>query len=81
MSLAALTVFMVFLIYSSNLEGPFVFDDGRNIRDNPAIRLTQLSWSGLKDAATKSPLANRPLAYISFALNYYFHSYRTVGFS
>ena len=80
MSLAALTVFLVFLIYSSNLEGPFVFDDGRNIRDNPAIRLTQLSWSGLKDAATKSPLPNRPLAYISFALNYYFHSYRTVGF-
>jgi hypothetical protein len=80
MSLAALTVFLVFLIYSSNLEGPFVFDDGRNIENNPVIRLTQLSWSGLIDAATKSPLPNRPLAYISFALNYYFHSYRTVGF-
>jgi tetratricopeptide (TPR) repeat protein len=80
MSLAALTVFLVFLIYSSNLEGPFVFDDGKNIKSNSAIRLTQLSWSGLVDAATKSPLPNRPLAYISFALNYYFHSYRTVGF-
>jgi len=80
MSLAALTVFLVFLIYSSNLAGPFVFDDGRNIQNNPAIRLTQFSWSGLMDAATKSPLPNRPLAYISFAFNYYFHSYRTVGF-
>jgi len=80
MSLAALTVFLVFLIYSSNLAGPFVFDDGRNIQNNPAIRLTQLSWSGLMDAATKSPLPNRPLAYISFAFNYYFHSYRTVGY-
>ena len=79
-SLAALTIFLVFLIYSSNLEGPFVFDDGRNIENNPAIRLTQLSRSGLIDAATKTPLPNRPLAYISFALNYYFHSYRTAGF-
>jgi tetratricopeptide (TPR) repeat protein len=79
-SLAGLTVYLVFLIYSSNLEGPFVFDDGSNINNNPAIRLTQLSWSGLKEAASKSPLANRPLAYISFALNYYFHGYRTVGF-
>jgi tetratricopeptide (TPR) repeat protein len=79
-SLAGLTVFLVFLIYSSNLEGPFVFDDGSNIKSNPAIRLTQLSWSGLKDAAFKSPLPNRPLAYISFALNYYFHSYHPVGF-
>jgi tetratricopeptide (TPR) repeat protein len=79
-SLAAFTIFLVFLIYSSNLEGPFVFDDGRNIQDNPAVRLTQLSWSGLKNAATKNPLPNRPLAYLSFALNYYFHSYRTVGF-
>ena len=79
-SLAGLTVFLVFLIYSSNLAGPFVFDDGSNIKNNPAIRLTQLSWSGLKDAASKSPLSNRPLAYISFALNYYFHSYHTVGF-
>ena len=79
-SLAGLTVFLVFLIYSSNLEGPFVFDDGSNIKSNPAIRLTQLSWSGLKDAESKSPLPNRPLAYISFALNYYFHSYHPVGF-
>ena len=79
-SVAGLTIFLVFLIYSSSLEGPFVLDDGNNILNNPAIRLTQLSWSGLKDAASKSPLSNRPLAYISFALNYYHHSYRTVGF-
>jgi tetratricopeptide (TPR) repeat protein len=79
-SLAALTIFLVFLIYSSNLDGPFVFDDGSNIKNNAAIRLTTLSWSDLKKAATNSPLSNRPLAYISFALNYYFHGYRTVGY-
>jgi tetratricopeptide (TPR) repeat protein len=80
MSLAGLTVFLIFFIYSSNLEGPFVFDDGRNIKDNPAIRLIDISWPELKEAATKSPLHNRPLAYVSFALNYYFTGYRTVGY-
>jgi len=80
MSLASLTIFLVFLIYSSSLQGPFVLDDGMSITNNPAIRLTRLSCSGLKDAASKSPLNNRPLAYISFALNYYFHSYHTAGF-
>ena len=79
-SLLGLTIFLVFLIYSSNLDGPFLFDDGNNINNNPAIRMTRLSWSGLKDAAFNSPISNRPLAYISFALNYYFHNYRTVGY-
>jgi len=79
-SLAGLTVFLVFLIYSSNLEGPFLFDDGNNIKNNPDIRMTRLSWEGLIKAATNSPLSNRPLAYISFALNYYFNSYDTVGY-
>jgi len=79
-SLAGMTILLVFLIYSNTLEGPFLLDDGSNIKNNPAIRLTQLSWSGIEKAASKSPLSNRPLAYISFALNYYFHSYRTVGF-
>lgn len=79
-SLIGLTVFLVFFIYSSNLAGPFVFDDGRNIRDNTAIRLIDFSWPELKKAATKSPLPNRPLAYVSFAVNYYFNGYRTVGF-
>ncbi|MGB5746979.1 MAG: tetratricopeptide repeat protein [Desulfobacterales bacterium] len=79
-SLAGITVLLVFLIYSNTLEGPFLLDDGSNIKNNPAIRLTQLSWTGIENAASNSPLSNRPLAYISFALNYYFHSYRTVGF-
>jgi Flp pilus assembly protein TadD len=80
MSLAGFTIFLVFLIYSGTLEGPFLLDDGSNIKNNPAIRMIRLSWSDLKEAATESPLTNRPLAYISFALNYYFHGYRTAGF-
>jgi len=79
-SLAALTVLLVFLIYSSGLHGPFVLDDERNIERNSAIRLDRLSWPGLIKAAAKSPLPDRPLAYISFALNYYGSRYHVAGF-
>lgn len=79
-SSAAFAIFLVFFIYSSNLDGPFLFDDGHNIEDNPHVRLIRLSWEGLKRAAFESPLSNRPVAYVSFALNYYFQSYHVVGY-
>jgi len=68
------------LIYAQTLENPFVFDDGFNILNNPGIRLTELSWDGLNRAAWESPSRNRPVAYVSFALNYYFHRYQVVGY-
>ena len=37
-----LTVF-VFFIYAKTLNSDFIFDDRHNIRDNPNIRLTQIS--------------------------------------
>ena len=39
------------LIYRNSLDIPFVFDDAHNIFLNPFIRLTDLSWSQLYDAA------------------------------
>jgi len=68
------------LIYAHTLESPFVFDDGFNILNNAAIRLTEPTWDGLKKAAWESPSRNRPAAYLSFALNYYFHHYQVVGY-
>jgi len=68
------------LIYAHTLESPFVFDDGFNIVNNAGIRLTELSWDGLKKAVWGSPSRNRPTAYLSFALNYYFHHYHVVGY-
>lgn len=78
--LIVLMAVFVFFIYAKTLTGDFFFDDRHNIRDNLNIRLTQLSPEGLIKAAIKSPIARRPVANISFALNYYFHGNNVVGF-
>ena len=62
---------IVIAVYSNTLKAPFVFDDRPNIENNPAIQLTELSIKNLKDAWLGSPNPNRPIANISFALNYY----------
>lgn len=74
------TIFLVFMIYSSSLKGPFLLDDGRNIEKNSNIRMTRLTWNNLNQIAHSGLLPNRPLAYISFALNYYLHRYNVVGY-
>jgi len=70
----------VFLLYLPTLSYPFVFDDGHNIVNNPHVRIKEISVASLIDAGFKSPSANRPLANISFALNYYFQGYHAAGF-
>ncbi|CAB1061456.1 TPR domain protein, putative component of TonB system [Olavius sp. associated proteobacterium Delta 1] len=71
---------IIILVYTETLTSPFIFDDIHNIRDNPHIRVPVLSFKNLAWAGFQSPLANRPVANISFALNYYFHGYNLVGF-
>ena len=71
---------LVFLIYASTLTGPFIFDDRPNIQENPQIRLTRLSLHGLATAGFESPAHRRPVANISFALNFFFHRYNVVGY-
>ena len=66
------------LIYSNSLTAPFTFDDGHNILDNLNIRMTGLSLGGIIDAATVQ--TRRPLASLTFALNYYFHGYDVTGY-
>ena len=79
----ALMVFIaviVFALYAKTLNGAFIFDDRNNIADNPHIRLTQITLPGIYSAIHDSPTSNRPLANLSFALNYYFHRYHVVGY-
>lgn len=68
------------VIYSNTLHSPFVLDDTPNIEKNTFIRLTDLDLKGLWDAGLKSPCPNRPLANVSFALNYYFGRYDVTGY-
>lgn len=60
--------------YYPGLQGPFVFDDHVNFVDKPAIAIQSLDYKVLADAAmsNESGILKRPLAALSFALNYYF---------
>lgn len=78
--IVAVAALLVVFCYMGALGGPFVFDDEPNIAENRFIRIAELDPSGLYAAAFKSPLANRPVANLSFALNYYFTGVNVVGF-
>ena len=72
--LAAWAVLLVLIAgcYGPGLHGMFVFDDDANILKNKALALHLLTFTGLWEAVMSSsagPLG-RPLAMLSFALNY-----------
>lgn len=73
-------ILIVFSIYSNTFHVPFLFDDDHNILSNPHIRMTELSLDSLTAAAMKGHLKNRPVANISFALNYYLNGYHVPGY-
>jgi len=68
------------IIYSNTLNSPFAFDDFPNIKKNPYSRVIDPDFQGLYDAGFKSPNPTRPVANISFALNYYFGKYDVTGY-
>lgn len=62
-------------VYLPGLTGPFVFDDITNIVYVPSLRISDLGFNSLQQAATAVPQQGplgRPLAYLSFGLNHYF---------
>jgi Flp pilus assembly protein TadD len=56
------------LAYANSLKGPLIFDDYRSIVDNATVR--QLSWTTVLHPQRQTPVAGRPLANLSLALNY-----------
>src|SRR5688572_19659054 len=54
------------VVYSNSLSAPFIFDDQIAIVDNPAIRSLSDAWSQPRN----TPLAGRPVAGLTFALNF-----------
>lgn len=81
-SFAILTIFAVGIcIYSNSLKVPFIFDDRPNIVDNPAVHLTSLTPERIHHACFAGYITKRrPLAYLSFALNYYAGGYNETGY-
>ncbi len=75
---AALGLLCLF-IYGGTIDAPFVFDDILNITKNPHIRMRELSPASLAEVLN-SHSANRPLANLTFALNYFLHRYQPAGY-
>jgi len=76
-----LFVVLGFGVYSNTFQAPFQLDDTMRIEDNPHVRLTKITLKGIGKAAfNEKSSPNRPIANITFALNYYFHQYRVTGY-
>lgn len=72
--LAALALLaLIILVYAPGLHGPFVLDDSENITNNPDVALQEFTVNSLRQAllSNESGPLKRPLAALSFALNYY----------
>jgi tetratricopeptide (TPR) repeat protein len=70
----SLLVVLGVIVYLPGISGPWLFDDFSNILRNTFIRITALDADSLYHAAYSlqaGPLM-RPVAMLSFALNYYF---------
>ena len=75
-AIIALLIGIVIIIYFPGLTGPFLFDDTNNIVENKSVHISELSLSSLKKA-TDHP---RPVAMLTFALDYYLHGLSPVWF-
>ncbi len=79
----AAAVAMTVIAYLPGLSGPFLFDDTTNVLQNEALRVDGLTFNSLWRAAwsLESGPLQRPVAYLSFALNHYFAGgYSAAGF-
>ena len=70
----------VWLAYAHTLDVPFYFDDYPNIVEVPAVHLNQVSIEKLRETIADVPLHNRPLAYLSFGLNFYLGGFNVAGY-
>jgi len=60
------------IAYWPSLRGGYVFDDHINIALNANVHVQSLDWESLRNATLGQPsAANRPLAMISFAIDWY----------
>ena len=73
-------VLVTLILYSATVDHSFHFDDAPNIWDNHFIQISSLSFDELKKVWFESLNHDRPVANISFALNYYFHGLEVRGY-
>ncbi len=73
---------MLLVIYWFGLHGGFLFDDGTSILQSEGVRLTSLSFESLNQAWLSGGAGptGRPIAQVSFALNYFFSGFDPFAF-
>ena len=72
---------LIWLIYRPVLDAPLIFDDASTLVGNPSIRqLWPLDSGGPLDPPAGTPVYGRPLANLSFALNYHFGELQPRGY-
>jgi len=76
------TIALSILVYTPGLKGDFAFDDFPNILQNKSIRIDNLTFSELKQAALsgRSGPLKRPVSMLSFALNYHISGFNPFYF-
>jgi tetratricopeptide (TPR) repeat protein len=79
-----LLAFSILLIYSNALQSSWHLDDYENIANNPRILIKDVApetlWDALSGSPEGRPLPYRSLAFISFALNAFFHHTDVTGY-
>lgn len=66
---AAAIVGLIVVVHVNGVRGPFVFDDVTSIRENPNIRSLWPPWRPMTTPPDRT-ISGRPVAAVSFALNY-----------
>jgi len=82
-SVITLTI-MIVSVYSNSFKCSWHFDDMPNIVENPRLHMEKLNWQSLKKAffsdRNNPHFPYRPVACLSFALNYYFGKLNVSGY-
>ena len=73
---------LIWIIYANSFKGAWILDDDPNIVSNSNVHMKTLDWKEIKKAAsgTKNGRIDRPLAFLSFGLNYYFNGLNPWGY-
>ncbi|MEN6374501.1 MAG: hypothetical protein ABFD75_06935 [Smithella sp.] len=69
-------------VYANSFYGDWHFDDFANIVNNPYIQIKDFSWENIKHCiyGLEQQRPSRPLAYLSFALNYQINGLDVFGY-
>jgi Tfp pilus assembly protein PilF len=74
--LLALLTILTFIAYSNSFSTSWHYDDLGAILHNPDLRLTEWNWGQVEQALQDRSTGRRPLASLTFAVNYYFARYQ-----